>query len=152
MPSNFNPNAGKVKRLFPNYRDEEIRYYGKTGIFPIMHTMVIRRDVYEKNPWIAASLFKAFDRSKELAYRLNYQTGALRYMLPWMNEEIEIMESIFGKDYWPYGIESNRTTIEAFLKYMFQQGLTKKLYKPEEIFAKETLDMFKIDANSPANL
>jgi len=62
------------------------------------------------------------------------------------------MESIFGKDYWPYGIESNRTTIEAFLKYMFQQGLTKKLYKPEEIFAKETLDMFKIDANSPANL
>ena len=152
MPSAFNRPNGNVERLFPDYRREEIEYFTKTEIFPIMHTMVIRRDVYEENPWVASSLVKAFDRSKNLAYTLNYQTGALRYMLPWMNEEIEIMENIIGKDYWPYGIEKNRKTLDAFLDYMHRQGLSKRHYKPEEIFAKETLDMFRIDSNSPANL
>lgn len=152
MPSSFNADDGKVRRLFPDYRAEEIKYYRDTGIFPIMHTMVMRKDVYESNPWIASSLVKAFHRSKEHAYALNYQTGALRYMLPWMNEEIEIMESVMGKDYWPYGLDSNRKTLDAFLDYMYRQGLSRKHYEPEEIFARETIDMFRIDKNSPANL
>jgi 4,5-dihydroxyphthalate decarboxylase len=152
MPSTFNKPNGNVERLFPDYRREEIEYFSKTGIFPIMHTMVIRRDVYEENPWVASSLVKAFERSKNFAYTLNYQTGALRYMLPWMNEEIEIMENIIGKDYWPYGIEKNRKTLDAFLDYMHRQGLSNRHYKPEEIFATETLEMFRIDSNSPANL
>ena len=152
MPSTFNKPDGNVKRLFMDYRSEEIKYFTQTGIFPIMHTIVIRRDVYEANPWIATSLVKAFDRAKNLAYTLNYQTGALRYMFPWMNEEIEIMENIMGKDYWPYGTENNKKTLDAFLDYMFRQGLAKKHYRPEEIFAKETLDMFRIDSNSPANI
>lgn len=152
MPSTFNKPNGNVTRLFLDYKSEELEYFNKTGIFPIMHTIVIRKDVYESNHWVASSLMKAFERSKNFAYKLNYQTGALRYMLPWMNEEMEIMENVVGKDYWPYGIEKNKKTLTAFLDYMYRQGLTGKHYKPEEIFARETLDMFRIDSNSPANL
>lgn len=152
MPSSFAKGSSKVKRLFPNYREEEIRYYKDTGIFPIMHTMVIKRSVYEENPWIAATLYKAFTNAKRYAYRQNYQTGALRYMLPWMNEDIETMTSLAGGDYWPYGIEENRHVLSTFLRYSYEQKLAKKLLKPEDLFAPETHTMLDIDEHSPANL
>jgi 4,5-dihydroxyphthalate decarboxylase len=151
MPSSFTGSSGNVIRLFPDYRKEEINFYKETGIFPIMHVVVIRNDVYEKNRWVVSSLMKAFERSKQMAYKLNYQTGAVRSMLPWMNEEIEIMTSISGEDYWPYGVERNSKTLSAFLKYIYKQGLSSKEYKPEEIFAKESFETFHIDDNSPAN-
>ncbi len=151
-PSSYNNGNGKVKRLFENYREEEMNYYRKTGIFPIMHTMVIKREVYEENPWVAVNLYKAFVRAKALAYRKNLQTGALRYMLPWMNEEIEIMNELAGRDYWPYGIEPNRTVLSAFLRYSYNQHLAKELLKPEDLFAKETHNMLHIDEFSPASL
>ncbi len=152
MPSTFKNTESKVARLFPDYRMEEINFFRKTGIFPIMHVIVLRKEVYEENPWVVSSLIKAFNRSKDLAYKLNYQTGALRSMLPWMNEEIEIMKNISGEDYWPYGVEKNLVTLNAFLKYIYKQGLAPKEYKPEDIFAKESFDLFQIDDNSPANL
>lgn len=151
MPSSFTGDDNKVIRLFPDYRIEEIKYYKETGIFPIMHVIVIRKEVYDENHWIVSSLMKAFERSKQMAYKLNYQTGALRSMLPWMNEEIEIMTSISGEDYWPYGLEGNTKTLSAFLKYIYKQGLSTREYRPEEIFAKESFEIFKIDSNSPAN-
>lgn len=151
-PSSYRKGDGNVKRLFEDYREEEMNYYRKTGIFPIMHTMVIKREIYEENPWIAVNLYNAFARAKALAYRKNIQTGALRYMLPWMNEEIEIMSDLAGKDYWPYGIEANKTVLSAFLRYSFNQHLAKELLKPEDLFARETHKMMDIDEYSPAGL
>jgi len=148
MPSSFVKGEG-VERLFPNYEEEEKQYFRKSGIFPIMHTIVIRRDVYQSNRWVALSLLKAFQRSKEVAYRENYQTGALRYMLPWMNREIEEATALMGEDYWPYGFEENKKLLKTFLDYSYSQGLLERKVEPKELFAEETLEPFKKDAHSP---
>ncbi|MDS0256511.1 hypothetical protein ApAK_02270 [Thermoplasmatales archaeon AK] len=149
-PSSFIKGDPRVKRLFSDYRTEEIEYYKKTGIFPIMHVIGVRRELYKRNGWLAFNLLKAFEKSKAIAYKLNNQTGALRSMIPWMNEEIDLMMSIAGEDYWPYGVKSNTLALNAFLKYSYNQGLSRKLLDIEDIFAKETIQTFDIDPFSPA--
>jgi 4,5-dihydroxyphthalate decarboxylase len=144
-PSSFVSGSPNVKRLFPNYRDVEKEYYQRTGIFPIMHTIIMRRDVYEKNPWVAVSLYKAFCQAKELATRSYLETAALHVTLPWIHPEVERTIAIFGEDWWPYGIEKNRKTLETFLRYHKEQGLSDRLMTIEDLFAFETLDeQFKI--------
>jgi 4,5-dihydroxyphthalate decarboxylase len=105
--------AAHVKRLFPDFKDAEKKYYKETGIFPIMHTVVIRSDVVEKHPFVATSLFNAFQDAKDVAFRRMRFTDALRYMLPWLTSEIDEIGEVFGGDPWPYGIEENRKTLEA---------------------------------------
>ncbi len=142
MPSTFD--GKKVVRLFPEYMAEEKAYYKKTGMFPIMHTVVIRRDIYEKNRWVAQTLMKAFLKAQHLTYEMQRQTAAHAAMLPWHNAHVEETRELMGNDYWPYGFEANRATLETFLKYHHQCGLSKRLLKPEELFAPETLESFKI--------
>jgi 4,5-dihydroxyphthalate decarboxylase len=127
-----------VQRLFPDAKASEQSYYRATGIFPIMHTVVIRREVYEANRWIAASLLDAFTRSKDLVYPELTEITALKASLPWGVTEAEETIALMGEDFWPYGIAANRTTLETFLRYSFEQGLAKKILAPEEIFAPET--------------
>ena len=143
-PSTFRKEPEKVKRLFPNYVEKEKEYYRRTKIFPIMHTVVIRRDVYEKNPWVAQSLYKAFTAAKAKAYELYAQTAALPAMVPWLVAELEEARREMGNDWWPYGLEPNRKALETFLRYHHEQGLSKKLRTPEELFARETLSTFKL--------
>ncbi len=112
-----------VQRLFPNFRAAEKEYYRKTHIFPIMHLVTIRRDIHEKYPFLAASLYAALDRSKELAILRMREVGALAYMLPWMADDISEMDEVFGGDAWPYGIAANHPTLEALVTYMAEQGL-----------------------------
>jgi 4,5-dihydroxyphthalate decarboxylase len=140
-PSTF-PKA--VSRLFPDYVAKEKEYYKRTKIFPIMHTVVIRRDVYEKNPWVAQSLYKAFTASKKIAYDMYAQTAAMTTMLPWTSAQAEEARSEMGEDWWPYGVAPNLHVLETFLRYHHEQGLSKRLFKPEELFARETLQAFKI--------
>jgi 4,5-dihydroxyphthalate decarboxylase len=140
-PSTF-PKA--VNRLFPDYVQQEKAYYKRTKIFPIMHTVVIRRDVYEKNRWIARALYQAFVASKKIAYDMYAQTAAMTTMLPWTVPQVEEAKSEMGEDWWPYGLEANRHVLETFLRYHHEQGLSKRLFKPEELFAKETLQTFKV--------
>jgi 4,5-dihydroxyphthalate decarboxylase len=140
-PSTF-PKA--VNRLFPDYVQQEKAYYKRTKIFPIMHTVVIRRDVYEKNRWIARALYQAFVASKKIAYDMYAQTAAMTTMLPWTLPQVEEAKSEMGEDWWPYGLEANRHVLETFLRYHHEQGLSKRLFKPEELFAKETLQTFKV--------
>jgi 4,5-dihydroxyphthalate decarboxylase len=143
-PSTFHKEPQNVKRLFPDYVEVEKEYYRRTRIFPTMHTVVIRRDVYEKNPWVAQSLCKAFSAAKARAYELYAQTAALPAMVPWLVAELEEARREMGEDWWPYGLEPNRKALETFLRYHHEQGLSKKLRTPDELFARETLSTFKL--------
>jgi hypothetical protein len=142
-PSTFKT-TDSVKRLFPDYVEKEKQYYKRTKIFPIMHTVVIRRDVYAKNPWVAQSLYKAFVASKKIAADMYAQTAAMTSMLPWTSAHAEEARTEMGEDWWPYGLGPNRHVLETFLRYHHEQGLSKRLFKPEELFAKETLESFKV--------
>lgn len=143
-PSTLRKRPNDVQRLFPDFVAAEKAYYAKTRIFPIMHTVVIRRDVYEANPWVAQSLYKALEESKAKAMALYGQTAAMPAMLPWLVAHLEEARSILGEDWWPYGLEPNRHVLETFLRYHHEQGLSKRRLKPEELFARETLEAFKI--------
>jgi 4,5-dihydroxyphthalate decarboxylase len=120
-----------VRRLFANPREVEAEYHRRTGIFPIMHTLALKRAVYEKNPWLAVSLYKAFCRSRDLAYRLLYDTDALAVSLPWLIDEYENSRSVV----WDYSIEGSRPTLEALVRHLDEQQLTRRPMKVEELFA-----------------
>jgi 4,5-dihydroxyphthalate decarboxylase len=144
MPSTFSTGGGKVTRLFENYKEVEQHYFRDTGIFPIMHTVVIRREIYEQNRWIAQALFKAFVEAQRRAYDDLYVTAALKAMLPWLTAHVEETRAIMGDDYWAYGFERNRATLATFLRYHHEQGLSKRLLTPEELFAPEAMESFKV--------
>ena len=144
MPSTFRNGGGKVRRLFENYMDVEKAYYRKTKIYPIMHTVVIRRDVYEQNRWVAQSLYKAFCQAQAHTYHDLAETAALKTMLPWLNAHVEDARAEMGDDFWPYGLEKNHAALDTFLRYSFEQGLSKRKLDPAELFAPEALEAFKI--------
>jgi len=144
MPSSFLKGGGKVLRLFEDYEQVERNYFKETGIFPIMHTVAIRREVYEANRWVARSMMKALEESQRRTYEDLYETAALKAMLPWLTSHVEQVRREMGEDFWPYGFEKNQATLQTFLRYSFEQGLSKRLLKPEELFAPESLEAFKI--------
>lgn len=144
MPSSFLKGDGRVQRLFENYVDVERQYFRDTGIFPIMHTLAIRREVYEANRWVAQSLYKAFVEAQRRTYEDLQETAALKTMLPWLTAHLEDARKEMGNDYWPYGLERNRKALATFLRYHFEQGLSKRLLTPDELFAPESLESFKI--------
>ena len=133
-----------VKRLFPDFKEVETDYFRRTGIFPIMHTVVIREDVYKQHPWVAQSLFKAFLRAKEQASQELYEADALKVTLPWVLSEVEETRALMGADLWPYGVEPNRVTLEALTQYLVEQGLAERALPPEELFAPNTLDHYRL--------
>ena len=141
-PSTFD--GKRVVRLFPSYAEEEKAYYKKTRMFPIMHTIAIRRELYEQNRWIAQTLMKAFTKAQHVVYERQRQTAAHMSMLPFHNAHVEEARELMGDDFWPYGFEPNIETLSTFLKYHHQCGLSKRLLKPEELFAPETLESFKV--------
>jgi 4,5-dihydroxyphthalate decarboxylase len=144
MPSTFQSAPNSVRRLFPDFVGIEQQYFRDTGIFPIMHTIVMRREVYEQNRWIAQSLYKAFVLAQRHTYDDLYVTAALKSMLPWLTAHVEEARALMGDDYWAYGFDKNRKTLETFLRYHHEQGLSKRLLKAEELFAPETMEAFKI--------
>jgi 4,5-dihydroxyphthalate decarboxylase len=125
-----------VQRLFPDFRRVEQDYYRRTGIFPIMHLAVIKRSTYEKNPAIAASLYRAFCESKERALEHMNYLGTLRYMLPWLPADLDEIRELFAGDCWPYGVEPNRRTLEALIGYMVEQSIIAKPVKVDDLFVK----------------
>jgi 4,5-dihydroxyphthalate decarboxylase len=144
VPSTFNGGAGDVKRLFEDFATVEHDYFRRSGIFPIMHTVVIKRGVYERDPWVAQSLSKAFRAAQRCAYDALAETAALTTMLPWLPAHVEEARREMGHDFWPYGVERNRRALATFLRYSHEQGLAKRLLEPEELFAPESLESFKI--------
>jgi len=143
-PSAFLKGSPHVKRLFDDYVSVEMEYYRKTGIFPIMHVVVIRDEILERHPWVAANLYQAFVEAKQRVYDGFNQTAAPKVTLPWLTSEVERAKELMGEDFWPYGLEENRTTLEALIQYSHEQGLIKRKPKVEELFSKSTLEKFKI--------
>ena len=133
-----------VRRLFDDSRAEEERYYSETGIFPIMHVLVIHRRVYESNRWIAREMVKAFTAAKDIAFAELRRTVALSISLPWVREEFESTVERMGPDFWAYGIEPNRTVLSSFIRYAHAQGLIDTTPEPEDLFAPETGEQFII--------
>ena len=132
------------RRLFGKPRELEAEYYRKTGIFPIMHVVVLRRAAYERDRWIAMNLFKAFEDAKQRSVARIADIGASQVPVAWVADHARQWQALAGEDFWPYGIERNRATLEAFVQYGFEQGVSKRRLKVEELFAPETLERAKI--------
>jgi 4,5-dihydroxyphthalate decarboxylase len=124
-----------VRRLFPNYADLDRSYYRRTKVFPIHHTIVIRKEVYERHPFVAKSLFDALTHSKDVARKRMRYMGTLRYMLPWMIAEIEELDALFEGDPFAYGLEPNRKTLETELQYLEEQAMLPRPTPLDEVFA-----------------
>ena len=142
-PSTYRTQPGAVRRLFENYVEIERAYFRKTRIFPIMHTVVLRRDLYEQ-PWIAAVAAEGLRPAQRKTYDDLAISAALKTMLPWQMAHVEEVRRELGEDWWAYGLEPNRHVLETFLRYHHEQGLSGRRLVPEELFAPEALERFKI--------
>ncbi|MBP5858589.1 ABC transporter substrate-binding protein [Marivibrio halodurans] len=143
-PSCFLKGTPGVARMFPDYRAAEQDYYRRTGIFPIMHLIGIRRSIYEHHPWVAVNLYKAFLEAKRHAMYELSQIGHLFVSLPWSVMERDQTVELMGEDFWSYGAEENRKVLETFLGYHHRQGLSERRVTVEEMFAPSTLELTKI--------
>jgi 4,5-dihydroxyphthalate decarboxylase len=133
-----------ARRLFPDYAPLELDYFKRTRVFPIMHVVVIRRDAYERDRWIAMNLYQAFEEAKRRSIERLYEISASHTPLPWMADQAGRWQAAAGDDLWPYGVEPNRATLEAFTQYAFEQGVCYRKVSVEEMFAPETAAKFKI--------
>jgi 4,5-dihydroxyphthalate decarboxylase len=139
-PQAFIEGDPKIRRLFTDVRHTEQDYYAKTGIFPIMHAVAIRNDLVEQYPWLPKSVFEAYSNSKALAYADMQQKWFLR-SLPWFAQELDATRALMGKNFFSYGAEANRKTLEALLRYADEQGLASRELKLEELFVPSTLEL-----------
>jgi 4,5-dihydroxyphthalate decarboxylase len=143
QPQTFTAGSGRVRRLFPDYRSVEEDYLRRTGYFPIMHTVVVQRELYETNRWVAVALLEAFEKAKHLARARLRNLDTLAIMHPWIAAELEELKEPFGSfggDPFAYGISPNRHVIDALLGYSYEQGLSDRKVTVEDIYAAETLD------------
>jgi 4,5-dihydroxyphthalate decarboxylase len=138
VPAGLSDGSGRIRRLFPNYVDVEREYYARTGFFPIMHLLVMRRDLYEQHPWVPASLLAAFRAAQEAGWQRLNELGALAVMLPWLQRDLEEIRASLGDGFWGQGFAGNRAVLEAMCTYSHEQGLTSQRLAPEELFAPET--------------
>lgn len=143
-PSCFLNGAPNVDRLFPDYPKVEEDYFRRTGIFPIMHCIGIRRSLAEKHPWLATSVYKAFLQAKEHCMRELGQIGHLATSQPWSVAENDRLKKVMGADYWSYGVEPNRHVLETLVRYSWEQGLSARKLDIDEMFAPSTYDLSKI--------
>ncbi|OLN21520.1 4,5-dihydroxyphthalate decarboxylase [Domibacillus antri] len=143
-PSCFLNGSTNVQRLFPDYVSVEKDYYERTGIFPIMHVVAIKDEILEEHPWVAANLYQAFKEAKQKVYDGFNQTAALKVTLPWFVSELENTKKLMGEDFWPYGLEKNRKTLEAAVTYSYEQGMIKNQLRVEDLFAASTLEEYTL--------
>jgi 4,5-dihydroxyphthalate decarboxylase len=143
-PLCFDQGHPNVGRLFEDYLDIEMKYVKETGIYPIMHAIAFRREIVEKHPWVAANLFKAFDEARRISVERALACTSSALPLPWGYEFVKRMQAVVGNDLMPYGVEANRTTLDAFLQYAFEQGVCHRRLQPEELFPPQVQKSFKV--------
>jgi 4,5-dihydroxyphthalate decarboxylase len=134
IPSIFRKGSPSIARLWPNFKELETDYFRRTGIFPVMHIMVVRQDVYRDHPWVANSVYRAFREARDVALEALPDSDALHVALPFLLDHVEETWRVFGKHYWEYGIAPNRPAFEAMGRYLFEQGLAPRVVAPEEMF------------------
>lgn len=143
-PQPFVDGNPDIVRLFPNYREVEEKFYRDTGIFPIMHVIAMRRDAYEANRWIAVNLYNAFVEAKRRAVERALDATATSYPFAWCSHAADEARRIFGEDFFPYGHEANRKTLDAFLQYAFEHGVCHRRVQPDELFPKELTKVYRV--------
>lgn len=131
----------RIRRLFENYPEVEAAYFKKTGIFPIMHTVAMREELWKEAPWIAVNLFKAFQQAKAQAYARLNDLSPYKISLVWFREPVKQQKEILGDDPWPYGLAKNRHVVETLMGYLYEQGLARRKIPVEELFAPNTLEL-----------
>ena len=139
--------AGKhphIGWLFPDPTAAAKDYFRRTGIFPIMHMTGVRRELAERHPWLPAAVFKAFEQAKAMAMAKLSDTSATKVTLPFVEEQVKSARDLMGEDYWSYGLEPNRKTLDTFLSHHHRQGLSPRLVKAEELFHPSTHESFKL--------
>ncbi|MGF6756155.1 ABC transporter substrate-binding protein [Paraburkholderia sp. GAS42] len=140
-PSCFGRNE-RVRRLFPDFRSDEEAWFGKTGLFPPMHMLGIRRTLVEQHPWLPVNVYAAFRKSRDLALAELAVTDTLRVMHPWITSEFERVKSVMGNDYWRYGVKENRADLDTLQRYARSDGLIHEEVPMERLFATSTFDGF----------
>lgn len=143
-PADFLNRSGRIVRLFSDYRAVEQEFFRQTGVFPIMHLIVLRADVNESYPWVAMNLLTAFEEAKRRSLERTTDPNAPRFPLPWSFATAEAARELFGGDSWPYGIEPNRPTLEHFLRLAYDQGVCERQLAPEELFAPQVQQVYRI--------
>jgi 4,5-dihydroxyphthalate decarboxylase len=142
-PSTYYTNEN-IDRLFPDYKTAEQAYYAKTGMFPIMHLVGVRRSIVEKHPWLPVNLYVAFLKAKALCYEEMEQVGHLAHTMPWPVYELEQVRKLMGPDHWKYGIQENEKEISAVTRYSFEQGISARKLEAEDLFAEATFELYKL--------
>lgn len=143
IPSTLIARSSRIARLFPDFASVEADYYRRTGIFPIMHTVVLRRELYERHPWLAQSLFKAFCLARDEALHRLRDGDTLSTSLAWQVAYVEAETATRGADLWSYGLEENRVALNALKGYLGEQGLLAADFPIEDAFAPSTLESFR---------
>jgi 4,5-dihydroxyphthalate decarboxylase len=143
-PSVFLRGLPFVDRLFPDYKTVEQAYFRKTGLFPIMHVIGVRKALLKDHSWLAASVYKAFSQARDFAARDLAQRGQLRVILPWVEADVDRVRAVMGHDYWPYGLKENIKSVNALLRYSWEQGLLARKLTAEEIFAPSTIEVSRV--------
>ena len=123
-----------IRRLFPRYWEVEADYYRRTRIFPIMHLLALRREVYEQHPWVARTLYKAFAEARLRCEQRLLQTSVPPYMLAWVRRYVDEQRELLGEDVWSYGVEPNAAALETFARYAYEQGLASRVIPLDEMF------------------
>lgn len=149
-PSCFVRGAPQVRRLFPDHVAAERDYYARTGIFPIMHLMAVKRELTDRHADICIAVCNAFEQARCLAFGALESYSSLAVALPWARDNLAEARALMGHDYWPYGIERNRAAIEAVARYSAAQGLAKRVLGVDELFARCTLEWSPSLAPAPA--
>lgn len=134
LPKIFLRGSTRIVRLFPDYRSREEDWFRRTGVFPIMHVVALRKAVHEAYPWAAANLYEAFRRARDMALESLYDTDSLNVALPWLIHHVEEARAALGQDYWPYGASANEAAANALGRYVHEQGLSPRCIAAQEIF------------------
>jgi len=143
-PSCFERGAPNIGWLWPDTMATAKDYFRKTGHFPIMHMIGVRRALVTQHPWLPAAVLKAFTRAKSICLALLEEPSASKATLPFMEEQVRAARDLMGKDFWPYGIPANRKQLDYFLAQHHRQGLSSRLVSVEELFHPTTFEAFKI--------
>jgi len=143
-PAGFARGDGRIVRLFSDPRAVEEDYYARTGVFPVMHVVALRADVHERHPWIAMNLLGALEEAKRRSIERALDANAPRFPVPWAPANAERAAALMGADFWPYGIERNRTTLETFLRWALEQGVCASALSPEDLFVPQVRESFRV--------
>ncbi len=140
-PKAYQDRNPKIRRLFPDHRTVETAYYKKTGVFPIMHSVAVRRKTIQKNPWLPKAVFAAYSQAKAINYQYMKTWGWATDSLPWYGQELDNTRELMGKNFYPYGFEACKSSYQTAIRYLYDQGLSKRKVSIEEMFVKSSLTL-----------